>query len=336
MRFLQPHYLFLALLLVVLLPLSYLRLRRTLRTRRAASGPLRKMSSMSSVAGDRALYLLAGLTLAALVLALAQPQWIRTTIIPEFKKMDYVFLVDTSPSMRAEDIRPSRLERALDVIAAFGDHKEPQDRIGLVAFTERSVVLSYLTEDPSNVRYYLDYLRRDRVPRLGTNIGRALNNGMTVLTKEREVNPAAVDNKSVFILISDGEDHGAELAEAVNKIKQSGIKVHTIAIGSTQGAPIPIAWEDGKPQYLVDNDGTRIISHLDESSLRWLARETGGGAYRAITGDELPATLTRIIETEREIQGFRQVVQYRDLHKPLLFAAFGMFLGVMLIRGARV
>jgi Ca-activated chloride channel family protein len=335
MRFLQPHYLFLALLLLVLLPLSYFRLRRTLRIRRALSGPLRQMSSLSSAAGEVAIFLLSGATLAALILALAQPQWIRSIVIPEFKTMDFVFLVDTSPSMRAEDISPSRLDRALDVIAAFSDHKEPQDRIGLVAFAGRSVVLSYLTEDPSNVRYYLDYLRRDRVPRLGTNIGRALNNGMTVLTKEREVNPAAINNKGVFILISDGEDHGAELAEAVNKIRTSHVKVHTIAIGSTGGAPIPIAWEDGKPQYLVDNDGARIISHLDESSLRWLAQETGGGSYRAITGDELPNTLTRIIETEREIQGFQHVVQYRDLHMALLLSAFAMFLTIIVIRGAR-
>src|SRR5258705_10292652 len=169
MRFLQPQYLPLFLALLVLVPLSLRRLTRTLAARRAASAPLRRLSAPSSGFGAVTTWLLGILTLAALILALAQPQWIRRAVIPEFKTMDLVFLVDTSPSMRAEDIRPSRLDRALDVIASFCDRKEAQDRMGLVAFTGRSVVLSYLTEDAANIRYYLDYLRHDRVLRLGTN-----------------------------------------------------------------------------------------------------------------------------------------------------------------------
>jgi Ca-activated chloride channel family protein len=336
MRFLQPHYLFLSLLLLVLLPLSFYRLTRTLRVRSAASAPLKKLSLLSSLSSDVATYLLGSLALAALILVLAQPQWVRHIVVPEFKKMDLVFLVDTSPSMRAEDIRPSRLGRALDVIAGFCDHKPPQDRIGLIAFTGKSVVLSYLTEDPDNIRYYLNYLRQDKVARLGTNIGRALNSGLTVLTQEREIDPAAAEHKRVFILISDGEDHGAELADAVSNVKKSGIKVHTVAIGSAQGAPIPIAWDKGQPQYLLDDKGLRVISHLDEGALRWLANETGGGAYRAASGEELPFILARIMDTEREIRGFKQMVDYRDLHQELLFAAFGLFLTATLMRGARV
>ncbi len=210
------------------------------------------------------------------------------------------------------------------------------DRIALVAFTGRSLILSYLTEDAANVHYYLDYLRRDGMPGLGTNIGRALNNGLTVLTKEREVNPAAAAHKQVFILVSDGDDHGGALAEAVANVKNQNIKVHTIAVGSPQGAPIPVAWDNGRAQYLLDGKGERVISRLDEGALRWLAQETGGGAYRAVTGDELPQTIARIIESEREIAGFRQVVQLYDLHEALLFAAFGLLLGTILIRGARV
>jgi Ca-activated chloride channel family protein len=336
MRFLQPQYLFLSLLLLILLPLSFHRLVRTLRARLAASAPLTRLSSLSRPSSDVAIYLLASLALAALILVLAQPQWVHRVVVPEFKKMDLVFLVDASPSMRAEDIRPTRLGRALDVIAAFCEHKPPQDRIGLIAFTGKSVVLSYLTEDPENIRYYLGYLRQDKIVRLGTNIGRALNTGLSVLNQEREFDRAAAEHKRVFIVISDGEDHGAELTEAVANVKKSGIKVHTIAIGSAQGAPIPIAWEKGQARYLLDGKGERIISHLDEGALRWLANETSGGAYRAVTGDELPQIMARIIDTEREIQGFKQQVDYRDLHQELLFAAFGLFLTVTLIRGARV
>ena len=336
MRFLQPHYLYLLLLLVALFPFWLFRVARARRARLLASAPVYNLSSPSSALADAAIFLSAALALAALATALAQPQWVHQVINPQLKKMDLVFLIDTSPSMRAEDIRPSRLDRALEVIAAFCDRKPEHDRIGLVAFTGGSVVLSYLTEDPNNIRYYLNYLHEDRVQRLGTNIGRALSNGLTVLNKEKEINPPAAGNKRVFILISDGEDHGAELNNAVSNVKSAGIKVHTIAIGSAQGAPIPISWEQSPMRYLLDAKGEPVISYLDERTLRRLAQETGGAAYRAFTGNELPQMLTRIVDTEREIEGFRQSLEFRDLHQEFLFAAFGLLLTAILIRGARV
>jgi len=336
MRFLQPHYLYLLPLLLILFPLWLYRVTRVRRARILASAPARNVSLVSSSTADVAIFLCAMLALAFLVMALAQPQWVREVVTPQLKKMDLVFLIDTSPSMRAEDIRPSRLERALEVIAAFCDRKPEHDRVGLVAFTGGSVVLSYLTQDPNNIRYYLNYLREDRVQRLGTNIGRALNNGLTVLNKERELDPSAANNKRVFILVSDGEDHGSELNSAVNNVKGAGIKVHTIAIGSPQGAPIPVSLGPTPARYLLDAKGQPVISYLDERGLRRLAQETGGGAYRAFTGYELPEMLTRIVETEREIEGFKQNVQFRDLHLEFLFAAFGLLLAATLIRGARV
>jgi len=336
MRFLQPHYLYLLLLLLALFPLWLYRVTRARRARILASAPARNLSHLSSSSADVAIFACAALALTAMVMALAQPQWVHQVITPQLKKMDLVFLIDTSPSMRAEDIRPSRLGRALEVIARFCDRKPEHDRIGLVAFTGGSVVLSYLTQDSNNIRYYLNYLQDDRVQRLGTNIGRALNNGLTVLNKESEIDPAAADNKRVLILISDGEDHGAELSKAVSDVKSAGIKVHTIAIGSAQGAPIPVVWEQTPNRYLLDAKGEPVISYLDERTLRRLAQETGGGAYRAVTGHELPQMLTRIVDTEREIEGFRQSVEFRDLHQEFLFAAFGLLLTGIVIRGARV
>lgn len=338
MQFLESRFLLLALLLVILVPLGFYRLMRTRRQRAqlASAAPLRRLSSPSWLSAQTTAYVLTLLALAMAIAALAQPQWVRRLVQPEFKKMDIVFLIDASPSMRAEDVRPSRLERALDVIARFCEQKPSQDRVGLVAFSSGSLILSYLTEDVANIRYYLEYLRHDRTPRVGTNIGRALNSGLKVYSKEREVNQAAAEHKRVFILISDGEDHGAELEGAVRNVQRQGIKVHTIAIGSNQGAPIPIAWEDGTTHYLLDKKGNRVISHLDERTLRWIAQETGGGLYRALTGAELPRTFASIVEHEREIEGFTQIVQHRDMHEAFLFAAFGLLLTATLIKGARV
>lgn len=338
MQFLQSQFLLLALALLILVPFGVQRLART-RTQRApwaASAPLSTLSSLSPISGAAAVYLLTALAVAAAVLALAQPQWVRRMVLPEFKTLDVVFLIDASPSMRAEDVRPSRLERALGVIASFAEHKTPHDRIGLVAFSSGSVILSYLTEDPANIRYYLDYLRQDRTLRIGTNIGRALNNGLKVFAKEREIDRAAAEHKRVLIVISDGEDHGAELEGALRNVQKQGLKVHTVGIGSNQGARIPIAWEDDKVHYLLDRNGKPVISHLEERTLRWIAQETGGGAYRALTGEELGPMFADIVKQEREIEGFRQVVERRDMHEAFLIAALGLLLTAALIKGARV
>ncbi|MGH7771525.1 MAG: vWA domain-containing protein, partial [Candidatus Binatia bacterium] len=219
MRFLQPQYFKLFFLLVALVPLwfYYVSIKRKTRISLGDSRPLRRISHLSSLKREWGRYLLFNLVLAALIFALAHPQLSRERRVSEPRKMDIVFLLDTSPSMRAQDVQPSRLERALDVIGRFSRKKLPHDRVALVSFSGGSLILSYLTEDPNNVLYYLDYLRDDHYLSLGTNIGRALKNGLTVIAKEAEANPETTNHKKVFILLSDGEDHGKELEGAVQE-----------------------------------------------------------------------------------------------------------------------
>ena len=128
-----------------------------------------------------------------------------------------VILLDNSPSMRAEDVPPSRLERALEIVGRFARNKPSQDRVGLVSFASGSLILSYLTEDSSNILYYLNYLKDDSSFNPGTNIGRAIENALTILSRDAELHPQVARKKRIFILISDGEDHGDELENAVRE-----------------------------------------------------------------------------------------------------------------------
>ncbi|MGH7831363.1 MAG: vWA domain-containing protein, partial [Candidatus Binatia bacterium] len=152
MKFLYPQYLKLFFLLVALLPfwLYYLRNKERSRLRIGAGEPLRRISHFSSLGRDWGKCLLINAVMGALILALAHPQLIRERRVPQPGIMDIVFLLDTSPSMWAADVQPSRLERALEVLALFSRKKLPHDRIGLVSFAGGSLILSYLTEDPSN------------------------------------------------------------------------------------------------------------------------------------------------------------------------------------------
>jgi len=333
MRFLQPQYLKLFLVLVALVPLWLIFLRTKYKTRLSfgQQSPLEKVSRLSPLWRDVGRYALLNLVLAGLIVALAHPQRIRDKKITQPKRMDIVFLLDTSPSMRAQDIPPSRLERALEVIGGFAHKKLPDDRLALVSFAEASLILSYLTEDPNNILYYLDYMRSDTTASFGTNIGRALKNSLTVITKELEVRPQAARYHRVFILLSDGEDHGSELEAALTQVKRTGIKVHTIGIGSQEGAPIPIARENGTVRYLEDDQGTQIISRFDEATLRRVAEQTGGNAYRSFTGQELEHIIGEIVLKERSIEGLKKILDYEDLYHNFLLASLGAFLAAILL-----
>jgi Ca-activated chloride channel family protein len=233
--------------------------------------------------------------------------------------------------MRAEDVPPSRLERALEIVGRFASKKPSQDRVGLISFASGSLILSYLTEDPSNILYYLQYMKDDTSFSSGTNIGRAIQNGFTVLARDAELYPAVARQKKLFILISDGEDHGNELESATREAARRGIRIHTIGIGSLEGAPIPIGRENGRLQYVEDAKGNRVLSRFDERTLRWIAEVTGGSAHRSFTGQELEGFFETIVKQERKIEGFKKVVEYEDAFRRFLLAAFGLMLVGMLV-----
>ncbi len=94
--------------------------------------------------------------------------------------------MDASPSMNTQDVWPSRIERAKEVIHQFVQRETEVVRFGLVSFSESSVILSYLTSDPQNLLFYLDFLRPDRRILYGTDIGVALSSGLQVLEKHEQ------------------------------------------------------------------------------------------------------------------------------------------------------
>jgi Ca-activated chloride channel family protein len=245
--------------------------------------------------------------------------------------MDAGIVLDTSPSMRAQDIQPSRITRATEVIASFIQKKLPEDRFGLVSFADNSLVLSYLTGDANNILFYLDYLRERGVLEYGTNIGGALRNAMAVLSRQAEMEPAARNNKKVVILISDGEDHGEELQAQVNEAIRRSIPVYCVGIGSRQGAFIPIGEENGKVQYLTGKNNQPLLTTFDEGTLRNVASRSGGLYYRARTAVEMNQAFAEIFTKAREVQGYTRVRESRERYRDLLAAAFGLFLLRILI-----
>jgi Ca-activated chloride channel family protein len=261
-----------------------------------------------------------------LILALARPQTRHTLLIPQMRPIDAVILLDTSPSMRAQDIRPSRLFRSTEVIANFVQKKLPGDRIGLISFANNSLVLSYPTADPKNLLFYTDYLREQNALQYGTNIGGALKSAMTMFGREAAIHPQVAGNKRVLILISDGEDHGEELKAELREVIERRISVYCIGIGSQEGALIPISEENGRQRFLTGANGQPVLTTFDESTLQDVAERSGGHYYRARTGIELDQSFSDIFVKARDVTGYREVNESRERYLELLAAALALFL----------
>ncbi|MCU1258131.1 MAG: vWA domain protein [Bryobacterales bacterium] len=323
MTFLRPEYLNLLWALLALAIWSAYSLYSLRQTRRRLGAAIYSATSRPSSLVKRGIKMTLGLAaLASLILALSRPRSVYHRQIPQLRHLDAIILLDTSPSMQAQDIQPSRLFRATEVIGEFIRKKVPEDRIGLISFAENSLVLSYLTGDPKNLLFYLDYLREHHALQYGTNIGGALKSAMGVFARQADLEPAARDNKKVLILLSDGEDHGEEMKAELRELVARRIPVYCVGIGSRVGSLIPIGEDNGQTRYLTGSNGQPILTTFDETTLQDAAEKSGGLYYRARTGVEMSQAFNDIFVKTREIAGYRQTTESRERYTELLAAAF--------------
>ena len=253
-----------------------------------------------------------------LVFALVRPQALLAARVPDYDRQDVIFVLDRSASMRAQDVRPSRFQRATAEIRHFLLTKpDTIDRIGLVGFADASVVLSYLTSDLDSLRFYLDWIDEDPTALLGTNIGAALRSAREVAEKDDRQTP------KLFLLVSDGEDFGTELDGALATFRDEHRRIHCIGIGSDNEVPVPLRRTNGQEEFLRDDAGRIVTTKFGESTLRSIAAATGGRYVRSATGSELAGAIADIIGRERTIVGWRTSTDYRDLYPWGLAVAAG-------------
>ncbi len=258
-----------------------------------------------------------------LIVALAQPQLEQRRSVPVYRKVNLVFLLDTSLSMRARDISPSRLERASSEIGnLLQGGFEDIAGVGLVSFSGSSVILSYLTRDPSNILFYLDHLETDSRLTYGTDIGSAIRNALSLIDKEQELEESLRTEDFLLILISDGEDHGGLLRQMVVESADRGVRIYCLGLGSRAGGYIPVGERRGQTRFLVDEQGQRVLATFKEDTLRGIAARTGGRYYRSSSGAELRDNLREILAAERVVVATRNVHDSRPVYFWFLVAGF--------------
>jgi Ca-activated chloride channel family protein len=306
--------------------------RRRMRLRFGNLANLEPISriSRSGLAWGRGLLFSASLIL--MTLALAYPQMVLRELHALPTPTDIVFLLDISPSMYARDMSPSRLGRAEEIIQKFVFRKQPQDRYGLVVFNWDSAVLSYLTSDPQNLLVYFDYLNQQDQPQPGTNMGAALTAGLRLLATEEKFNAGSIKGRrSVFVLLSDGDDTAAELEKPLVALANSGTKVYTFGLGTPNGAFVPLVMRGGLggdvQQYLTDEDGSRLVSRAEARTLREIAERSGAHFVRTENDRQVDDAVNEILVQGRPVAAYHADPVRKDLYRYFLAAAFACLVG---------
>ncbi|MGM0497553.1 MAG: vWA domain-containing protein [Bacteroidota bacterium] len=208
------------------------------------------------------------LALVSIIFAAAGPKFGSKLEKVKREGVELIIALDVSNSMLAEDISPNRLERAKRSISKMIDELR-NDKIGLIIFAGDAYVQVPITTDYSAVKMYLETIDTDIVPRQGTAIGSAIDLGLRSFDEESKLDKA-------MIIITDGENHQGNADEAAEEAKDEGIAIHTIGMGSSKGVPIPLKEQNGQVVYQKDEDGSTVISKLNEKVLKNIAAETGG------------------------------------------------------------
>lgn len=241
------------------------------------------------------------LAVALIGLALARPQWGLLEIANQHFGEDVVFAVDCSQSMLAADVSPSRLARAKQAVLDFV-RRNGSGRVGLVAFAGQAFLQRPLTFDYGAFEDALRDLDARTIPVPGTDVGRALDEAFRAMEK--------TDRRKVVVLVTDGEDLEKSGVRMAEKLKEQGIVVFSVGVGTAAGAEIQTINPQGQAELVRDNRGEVVRSRLDESTLREVAKATGGRYFPLGQLGEGLAQV-RLALTERDVAA--QAVTVRKL-----------------------
>jgi Ca-activated chloride channel family protein len=215
------------------------------------------------------------LAVVCIIFALARPQWGFAWQEVKQRGVDIVVALDVSKSMLATDIAPSRLERAK--LAALDLMQQAKsDRLGLVGFAGSAFLQCPLTIDDAAFRQSVEALNVNSISQGGTAIADAIE---TALTAYKEG-----DNHKILVLMTDGEDQDSGALEAAKKAAEAGLRIYTIGIGTPEGDLIRVTDAKGASDYVRDEQGNVVKSHLNEPLLREIAGATDGGFYLPLRG----------------------------------------------------
>ena len=201
------------------------------------------------------------------------PRWGDEEVVVERRGLDLIFCLDTSQSMLARDMQPTRLDRAKRDIRSVLPLVEGGDRVGLVVFAGEARLWIPLTHDVASFAGLLEEVDTNIARTGGTDLAKALRRGLEL------ADPDDVAT-TVVVLMTDGEDLAGAGQQAAAELNERNLTVFAVGYGSALGSKITIE-RGGKEEFLRDGDGEEVVSRMDPESLRKVAEVTGGEFVRA-------------------------------------------------------
>lgn len=295
-RFEDPIYLYLLILIPILVLMQFWMVyQQKKRLRRFGDINLvRELMPNVSRHRPRVKFILLIAALALMIVMLARPQ-MGTKINHEKRTgIETIIAMDISNSMLAEDVAPSRLDRAKMMVENLVDHFT-NDKIGLIVFAGDAFVQLPITSDYVSAKMFLSNIDPSMMDVQGTDLAAAIKMATNSFTQEQGIGKA-------IIVITDGEDHEGGALEAAREAKDKGMRVFVLGIGSPKGAPIPIG---GGNDYIKDETGQTVMSALNEDMCKQVA-EAGGGAYIHVENnsnaqEQLNAELDKLSKKETAV-----------------------------------
>ena len=261
-----------------------------------------------------------GLGLSLLFVAAAGPQCGERTEIVKRSGIDLVVALDASTSMLARDVKPSRLERAKVEVTALLDRLHG-DRVGLVVFAGDAFVQCPLTTDYSAAKLFLRAVDPSAMPQQGTAIAGALREARRVLDGGGRGGAARA-----VLLITDGEDNEGEALDAARELGDAGVRVYAVAVGNSEGEPIPLIDAKGNvTSYKKDRERRTVLTRTDVAGLGELTSRAGGKVLSASGSDlgvgGVVGELEKLQKGELES---RLAVQYDDRYPYVAWPALAL------------
>ena len=304
MEFLNPNFLYLLIVLIVLIAMKIV-----FFSKRNASLQVSNVESLKIFFNKGAtfkIFLLNSLFVIALtflIVSLARPRISSSDKLIKVDVVDIILVLDTSSSMLAQDFKPNRLEAVKKAAQDFIENRNG-DRIGLLVFGKETFIQCPLTIDYSVLNNLLTEVTVIDRKYDGTAIGIAIANGINRLR--------ANDSKSkVIILLSDGSNNSGAIdpISAAKMAKEYNIKIYTIGAGTRQAVTY------------IPNRGY-IKNEIDEDTLKKIAAETGGKYFRAIDKESLSSVYEEINKLEKSEITVSYFTQYREMYLYFLCAGF--------------
>jgi Ca-activated chloride channel family protein len=258
------------------------------------------------------------LAIAGMGVALARPQWGTQPETARSLGDDVLFLLDCSRSMLASDLRPNRLTRSKLAIMDFV-RQQSLGRVGLVAFAGDAFLQCPLTFDYDAFNEALIAVDDQTIPVLGTDLGRALDEGFLAMEKN--------DRRKIMVLLTDGEDLEKSGVDTARKLGDQGVVIFSVGVGTRPGSPIQMTNALGVAEWLRDTQGRVVQSRLDEEVLSAIAQATRG-AYQP-----LGAVGEGMRQIRRQLENTPDFLHYRPRRQLGIdrFHVFLVFVVVLLV-----